>query len=119
MPKTDVRHYIGIGEKGIGVEVTQGRGLDRTADLDENVRQRLGQIFDEHFPEPVFRGAIQDQTEGPGGIVLADQHNRTVEERAAQKPAVEQQLPLQRFKRFWRTHNVCNLQQACVSDNTD
>ena len=55
---------------------------------------RLGQVRDDHFADVVAGSAVEHQAERALGIVLADEHHGTLEERAAQLAAVEEQLAL-------------------------
>src|SRR5687767_10485922 len=56
-----------------------------------------GQIGHEGVPDFVGSGAIEDQTEGAFGIVLANEDNGAMEERALQLPLIQNELALEAF----------------------
>ena len=92
MAEAQIRDDVGVRNKGIAIEVTQGRGLDRTTEEKRKFLQGIGQIGDDHFTDVAAGSAVQDEAESAFGIVLADQQNGALEERTLQLAAIEQQL---------------------------
>ena len=98
MAQAQVRYHVGVGNESIGVQKAQRGRLDRAAQIQRATFKRLRQIRDDHVAHLVARRAVEHQAERAFGIMLADNHHCALKERAAQLPAVEQQLAFQEFR---------------------
>src|SRR5664279_2630685 len=97
MAQAQIRSHVSGQEQCVRVEKTQRRRLDRPAEEERAVLQGLRQIGDNRVADALARGAVEHQPERPLRVVLADEDDRVLEERAAQLPTVEEQLPFQEF----------------------
>ena len=91
------------------MQKAQAARLHRAADEQRLLLDRVGQVCHQRLADLVLAGTVQDQAEGAFFIVLANQDDGSVEERALQFSAIQQQLPLQRFVNLG--HNPASFHQ--------
>ena len=102
------------------MQEAQGLGLDRPAQKEVFRLERIGQFGDQRVAHFVLRAAIDDQSEGPVGIMLADQNDGAMKEGPLQPPVVQDELAFQRFhfrRHFAIVVSGITLRQACPSCN--
>ena len=51
VPETQVRKYVGIGNKRIRIQKAEGRRLHRPAQIEGAALKSIGQIGDDHFSD--------------------------------------------------------------------
>src|SRR6266853_479398 len=113
MTQAQIRHDICLANEGVGVQKAQSRRLHRSAEIKGTTFKLLRQVGDDHFTDVVARAAVKHQAEGSFSVMLANQHHRALEERAAQLAAVQEQLAFQELFQLrhltagFRTHLPC------------
>jgi hypothetical protein len=90
-------HDAGFGQKLIRVEETEGGKLDGTAKKKGLDFQFLREVGDNHFAKFIAAGTVENEAEGAFSIVLAHEHHRALEERAAQAAIIQEQLAFEIF----------------------
>ena len=98
MAEGEVGQYVGLRQEGVGVKETEGAGLDRAAEVEGRIPEGIGQVGHDHLANLASERAVEHQAEGAIGVVLADEDDRALEKRAAQLPAIQQELALQKFR---------------------
>ncbi len=115
VPQRKIRHHVRIRQIGIRMQITQSRRLNWTADMENLFFERFRQIRDQGIADFISGRPVQDQAKGALRIVLADQNDGAVKERAGQLPAIKEQLTLQRWKGLRHASlNVLARPQNCI-----
>jgi hypothetical protein len=119
MAQAQVRHHVGVGKEGIGVEKTQRCRLHGSTQVKRTFLERGGQVGNDHFPDFTAGGAVEDEAEGALGVVLADEDDRPLKKGAVQLAAVQQQEALQELWRVRHNTRYRNFTQTRGAGNPD
>ena len=79
MAQVQVWHHIGLGQEGLVMQKAQCLRLHRAPQVERFGLERFWDFRHQRIANFVRRGAIQDQTEGPFLIVLADKDDGAME----------------------------------------
>src|SRR5882724_12275499 len=116
MAEGKVRNHVRIRNETVGMQEAQGAGLHRAADVEGKFLERLGQVSHDHLANLAAGTPVEHEAESAFGIVLADEDDGALEKRAAQLPAVQQQLAFQKFFRVTHAHpNLHHFLYSCKS----
>ena len=84
------------------MEIAEGGGLDRAAEVDAQFFDGVGEVRDENFTDFVGAGLVEDEAEGAVGIVLADEDDGAVKDGAMQLAAIQKEFSFERLEFFSR-----------------
>lgn len=73
--ETEVRHHVRVRQKDVGVQIAEGAGLNRAAQINIEILDRVGEIGDEDIADFVWAGLIEDEAERALFVVLANKND--------------------------------------------
>src|SRR5438874_190910 len=97
MAEVKIGHDVCVRQVIVGVKIAQRLRLNGPAEIKRFFFEHIGQVGGQSVPYLVVGGTIEDEAESAIGVVLTDEDDCAVKERAAKFPVVQDQLSLQRW----------------------